>query len=62
MPSSTVFITDSDLQIAQAGKAIERETSNIISGYTGMMLTVDGWLLTVDSELEFTIPMLTDLI
>jgi hypothetical protein len=34
-----------------------------------MMLTVDGWLLTVNSqqstvnsELEFTIPMLTDLI
>jgi len=34
-----------------------------------VMLTVDGWLLTVDSEqstvnseLEFTIPMLTDLI
>jgi hypothetical protein len=41
----------------------------IISGYTGMMLTVDGWLLTanseqptVNSELEFTIPQLTDLI
>ena len=48
---------------------------DIISGYTGMMLTVDGWRLTVDcwrreqwtvnavnSQLEFTIPMLTDLI
>ena len=23
---------------------------DIISGYTGMMLTVDGWRLTVDSE------------
>jgi hypothetical protein len=41
----------------------------IISGYTGMMLTVDCSLLTVhceqstvNSELEFTIPMLTDLI
>jgi len=42
---------------------------HIISGYTGIMLTVDCWLLTVDcwewtvnSELEFTIPMLRDLI
>ena len=42
---------------------------HIISGYTAMMWTVDGWLLTgnreqstVNSELEFTIPMLTDLI
>ena len=37
----------------------------IISGYTGMMLTVDCSLFTastVNSELEFTIPMLTDLI
>ena len=44
----------------------------IISGYTGMMLTVDCSRLTVhgvnsqpwtvNSELEFTIPMLTDLI
>ena len=24
--------------------------SNIISGYTGMMLTVDGWQWTVNSE------------
>ena len=24
------------------------KASHIISGYTGMMLTVDGWLLTVD--------------
>jgi hypothetical protein len=38
---------------------------HIISGYTGMMLTVDAvnsQPSTVNSELEFTIPMLTDLI
>ncbi|MEG4197676.1 hypothetical protein QUA45_05220 [Microcoleus sp. Pol12A5] len=34
----------------------------IISGYTGMMLTVDCQPSTVNRQLEFTIPMLTDLI
>ena len=45
------------------------KVNDIISGYTGMMLTVDCGLLTVhcqpstvNRELEFTIPMLTDLI
>jgi RNA polymerase subunit RPABC4/transcription elongation factor Spt4 len=37
-------------------------TNDIISGYTGMMLTVDSEQSTVNSELEFTIPMLRDLI
>ena len=48
MPNSSINVLSVELVIA-----IVRSLSlqlYIISGYTGMMLTVDGWLFTVNSQ------------